>query len=111
MHTAEIRRATRRTDELNIASYLYKPMARRLLDSVALALQHTPTTPAAQTSEPVHPEPPGLAPLAILLVEDLEDNRDLITLFLNTTHPTSWIWRKTEPSRWKNFSPAPTTWC
>lgn len=86
MHTAEIRRATRRTDELNIASYLYKPISRkRLLDSVALALQHTPTTPAAQTSEPVHPEPPVLAPLAILLVEDLEDNRDLITLFLNTT--------------------------
>ncbi len=53
-------------------------------------------------------------------------NSDLIADHVNfeelidymDTHPhvggltvRCWIWRKTEPSRWKNFSPAPTTWC
>lgn len=87
MHIAEVRRATaRRTDELNIVSYLYKPTSRkRLLASIAMALQQTPATAAAQKTTVDHPEPSHHAPLAILLVEDLEDNRDLIALFLKGT--------------------------
>ena len=84
IHTAEVRRANaRRTDHLNIASYVYKPISRqRLLASLAVALQQTPLVPAVQTAMPAHTEPPGQLPVAILLVEDLEDNRDLIALFL-----------------------------
>ena len=85
MHTAEVRRATaRRADQLNIASYVYKPISRkRLLASLAIALHQAPTAPATQKPMPAHPEPSSHPPLAILLVEDLEDNRDLIALFLN----------------------------
>jgi two-component system, sensor histidine kinase and response regulator len=84
IHTAEVRRANaRRTDHLNIASYVYKPISRkRLLASLAAALQQMPLVPAAQTPMPVPPDPSGQPPLAILLIEDLEDNRDLIELFL-----------------------------
>jgi PAS domain S-box-containing protein len=84
VHTAEVRRATaRRTDNLNIAGYLYKPTSRkRLLASVALALQQSATASRAPKPTLNHPEPAGHSPLTILLVEDLEDNRDLIGLFL-----------------------------
>ena len=84
IHTAEVRRAVaRRADQLNIASYVYKPISRkRLLASLAVALQQAPISPDAQKPTPAQTEPSVLLPLAILLVEDLEDNRDLIELFL-----------------------------
>ncbi len=82
--TSEVRRAVaRRTDDVNIASYLYKPLSRkRLLASVATALKHPSAAPTIQQSAPVQPDASEQVPLAVLLVEDLEDNRDLITLFL-----------------------------
>lgn len=85
IHTAEVRRAiARRADQLNIASYVYKPISKkRLLASVSLALRQAPIAPGPQLSAHTHPEPSNQLPLAILLVEDLEDNRDLIELFLN----------------------------
>lgn len=84
MHTAEVRRAAaRRADQVNIASYVYKPISRkRLLASLAVALQQAPISPEAQKPTPAQSEPSTRPPLAILLVEDLEDNRDLIALFL-----------------------------
>lgn len=87
IHTAEVQRtATRRSDELGNVTYLYKPLSRaRLLDSVTLALQQHPTTPPLPTTTPLHPESSDHPPLAILLVEDLEDNRKLIALFLKGT--------------------------
>lgn len=87
IHTAEVRRAaTRRTDELHIAGYLYKPISRkRLLAAVGLALQNTPAMPATPPPTAVPPDRSTEAPLAILLVEDLEDNRNLIALFLKAT--------------------------
>jgi PAS domain S-box-containing protein len=83
IHTAEVRRATaRRADQLNIASYVYKPISRkRLFASLAVALQRSPTLTVAQPT-PTLPEPSRQPSLSILLVEDLEDNRDLIDLFL-----------------------------
>ena len=87
IHTAEVQRnAVRRSDELENVMYLYKPLSRaRLLDSVTLALEQQPTTPPPPATTPVHPEPADHAPLSILLVEDLEDNRKLIALFLQGT--------------------------
>lgn len=85
IHTAEMRRATaRRSDHVNIASYLYKPTSRkRLLAAVAMALQQTPAI--AKKPAATHSQLPIQTPISILLVEDLEDNRDLIALFLKTT--------------------------
>lgn len=84
MHTADVRRATaRRADQLNIASYVYKPISRkRLLASLAGVLQQVPFVPAVQRPIPSAPDLSTQPTIPILLVEDLEDNRDLITLFL-----------------------------
>jgi PAS domain S-box-containing protein len=84
IHTAEVRRATaRRADQLNIAGYIYKPISRkRLLASVSAALRQSSIASLAQQPIATQPVPADQPPLAILLVEDLEDNRDLIELFL-----------------------------
>jgi PAS domain S-box-containing protein len=73
-----------RARELGIASYLHKPISRtRLLTSLAEAL-----SPAAENVAPLapvpkaQPAPASLRPLHILLAEDLEDNRDVVALFL-----------------------------
>lgn len=84
LHTEEVRRATaRQTDTVAIARYVYKPLSRtRLL----VAVDSAPRTP----SPPQSVQQPGASqsatsdthPLRVLLVEDMEDNRVLITLFL-----------------------------
>ena len=75
--------------EHGIACHLYKPISRdRLLQAVNVAL-----TPATATVSPVAPPvaPASItpcqvtladAPVRLLLVEDVEDNRNIITLFL-----------------------------
>jgi CheY-like chemotaxis protein len=70
---------------LGIASYAYKPVSRkRLLESLAVALNQMPAQPARQ--EPVvNPDPSSLPLRHILLAEDLEDNRDVVALFLKET--------------------------
>jgi CheY-like chemotaxis protein len=71
--------------ELGIASYAYKPVSRkRLLESLAIALNQTPAAPARQLA-PAHPHSAPLPSCRILLVEDLEDNRDVVALFLKET--------------------------
>ncbi|MDH4301208.1 MAG: PAS domain S-box protein [Nitrospira sp.] len=71
--------------ELGIASCAYKPVSRkRLLESLAIALNQTPVVPDRQLSA-AHQESTSLLSCRILLVEDLEDNRDVIALFLKDT--------------------------
>ncbi len=89
MHSSDMRgQPLQRARELGIASYVYKPVSRRkLLESLSLALRQAPAATALQTAVPSGPELAGLAPLRILLVEDLEDNRAVVRLFLkNTPH-------------------------
>src|SRR5262249_39532527 len=49
------------------------------------ALRQVAAAPALQTPVPSSPEPAHLAPLHILLAEDLEDNRAIVQLFLKDT--------------------------
>lgn len=71
--------------ELGIASYAYKPVSRkRLLESLTIALNQPPAAPARQLA-PAHPHSAPLPSCRILLVEDLEDNRDVVALFLKET--------------------------
>ncbi|MDH5669069.1 MAG: PAS domain S-box protein, partial [Nitrospira sp.] len=86
LHPSDLRgQALSRARELGINSYAYKPVSRkRLLESIATALG---VTSAAQGK----PEPPPplhattLRPLRILVVDDVEDNRDVVKLFLKHT--------------------------
>ncbi|MBS0149520.1 MAG: PAS domain S-box protein [Nitrospira sp.] len=71
--------------DLGITAYVYKPICRkRLLESLAVALNQGPVRPAQSESD-LPSTPSSLSPYRILLVEDLEDNRDVIALFLNGT--------------------------
>ncbi|MDH4302081.1 MAG: response regulator, partial [Nitrospira sp.] len=83
MHVSDLQRDdAQRARSLGITSYLYKPLSRRrLMDSLAIALNLAPVESVQQ--EPGEPDPPG--PCRILLVEDLEDNRDVVALFLKDT--------------------------
>jgi len=85
--TSEMRGATeQRAQALGITHTICKPIGRkRLLDSVAAAMGHAPAKSDALEPSPAAPEPSPLIPLRILLVEDLEDNRDVIRLFLKDT--------------------------
>ncbi len=73
---------------LGIEAFAYKPISRtRLLESVALALDQT-TAALPSTRNPLAETRPGSSapvPHRILLVEDLEDNRDVVSLFLKDT--------------------------
>jgi PAS domain S-box-containing protein len=86
MYASDMRgHASERARALGIASYAYKPVSRkRLLESLAVALNQTPAPPAQQLSA-AHPESASLPSCHILLVEDLEDNRDVVALFLKET--------------------------
>ncbi|MDH4305789.1 MAG: response regulator, partial [Nitrospira sp.] len=86
MYASDMRgHASERARALGIASYAYKPVSRkRLLESLAVALNQTPAAPARQLSA-AHPESASLPSCHILLVEDLEDNRDVVALFLKET--------------------------
>ena len=86
MHVSDLQRDdTRRAKSLGITSYLYKPLSRRrLMESLATALNPPIPGPSWQQPEAV-PERSTLPSCHILLVEDLEDNRDVIALFLKET--------------------------
>ena len=86
MHVSDLQRDdTRRAKSLGITSYLYKPLSRRrLMESLAIALNQVMPEPARPEPE-APPERPILPSCRILLVEDLEDNRDVIALFLKDT--------------------------
>lgn len=87
LQTTEVRRATsRRTDNMTIAGYLYKPLSRaRLLSAVESALRLPSPPPTTQPPVPGQADASDPRPLRVLLVEDMEDNRVLITLFLKPT--------------------------
>jgi CheY-like chemotaxis protein len=82
MHVSDLQRdGTQQAKTLGIRSYLYKPLSRRrLIESLAVALNQA--TPEAARPEPTRTTLPFCR---ILLVEDLEDNRDVIALFLKET--------------------------
>ena len=90
MHVSDLQQNdTRKARALGIKSYLYKPLSRRrLMESLAIELNQAPAESAplklAGQAEPPA-EPSALQSCRILLVEDLEDNRDVITLFLKQT--------------------------
>ncbi|MGZ8367061.1 MAG: response regulator, partial [Nitrospira sp.] len=84
MHTSQVRNDhTLLLRSLGVNSYLYKPISRnRLLQSVAAALGQTADAPKEPTQDQ---SALPLPPVHILLAEDLEDNRDVIALFLKET--------------------------
>lgn len=86
MHVSDLQRDdTHRAQALGIKSYLYKPLSRRrLMESLAVALNQAMPQPVHVDSE-ADPEPVPPSSCRILLVEDLEDNRDVIALFLKAT--------------------------
>jgi PAS domain S-box-containing protein len=85
--TSEMRGITeQRAQALGITHTVCKPIGRkRLLDSVAATMGQASAKSNAQEPSPTAPEPSSLIPLRILLVEDLEDNRDVMRLFLKDT--------------------------
>lgn len=84
--SSEVCRVTEPYAKELILNTIYKPLGRRrLLDAIAAALNPAPTTQNPQTPPPIPPAPLSLAPLRILLVEDLEDNREVVRLFLRDT--------------------------
>ncbi len=89
MHASDIRGASAQCkQELDIKAYAYKPVSRtRLLESLSIALNQPspPLPPAANVPAEPAPNSSALPPLRILLVEDLEDNRDVVALFLKNT--------------------------
>ncbi|GKS66192.1 hypothetical protein YTPLAS72_34960 [Nitrospira sp.] len=86
MHVSDLRQDdAQRAKSLGIANYLYKPLNRkRLIESLAVALDLVELTetlpPSAAPSDRSTP-----SSCQILLAEDLEDNRDVVTLFLKDT--------------------------
>jgi len=84
--TSEMRRGTeQRAQALGINTTICKPIGRkRLLNSVAATMQ-VPGESGPKEPPPAAPETSMLPALRILLVEDLEDNRDVVRLFLKDT--------------------------
>jgi PAS domain S-box-containing protein len=89
MLTSDMRRGdASRAHELGIKNYVSKPVRRMVLfDAIAEAIG---TQPAEALDRPLlaSPRPYPLRttkPLRILVAEDLEDNRDIIALFLKET--------------------------
>ncbi|GKS66191.1 hypothetical protein YTPLAS72_34950 [Nitrospira sp.] len=78
----------RQMRELGIAGYVYKPISRRrLLSALAKALGQDQTVPIPPHPIVTSPGSAEMSALRILLVEDLEDNRAVVRLFLkNTPH-------------------------
>lgn len=89
MHASDVRgEVALCRQELDIKAYIYKPVSRaRMLESLAIALGQpfSLPIPTANTPTQAGPDSPALPPLRILLVEDLEDNRDVVAMFLKDT--------------------------
>jgi PAS domain S-box-containing protein len=88
MHASDLRHNhVRHAQSLGIASYVHKPISRaRLLSSLATALNPAGNRDGVSNKPPAAvPTTADLRPLRILLAEDLEDNRDVVTLFLKET--------------------------
>ena len=87
LHTSEMRADSAKwARALGIASYAYKPISRkRLLASVAIAVGQAPATVASHVQASACLDPSSFLPLRILLAEDLEDNREVVSLFLKDT--------------------------
>lgn len=84
MHTSQVRTDhTPQMRALGVTHYLHKPISRkRLLQTVAEALGQEPVLSKEVVQTQVNPP---LPPVRILLAEDLEDNRDVVALFLKET--------------------------
>ena len=83
LHASDMRgHSSQRAREAGITSCVHKPISRaRLLASLADAL-----SPATSAPAPPVPSPPAdLRPLHILLAEDVEDNRDVVALYVKGT--------------------------
>jgi two-component system sensor histidine kinase/response regulator len=75
----------RRAKALDMKGYLIKPVKRQALkEALAAALGSAEILPKLQTA-PDEPRPTGMRPLSLLLVEDSEDNRFLVTAYLKKT--------------------------
>lgn len=89
MHASDVRgEVALCRQELDIKAYTYKPVSRtRMLESLAIALSQPSASSTSIANTPTHagPDSPTLPPLRILLVEDLEDNRDVVAMFLKDT--------------------------
>ena len=78
--------ASRQAYAVGIISYVYKPVSRkRLLESTAFALGLKPTVPVSTDHDQTVEKPCSLRPLSILLVEDLQENREVMNLYLKET--------------------------
>ncbi|OQW32868.1 MAG: hypothetical protein A4E19_05810 [Nitrospira sp. SG-bin1] len=78
--------ASRQAAALRIASYTYKPISRKqLLEALAFALGLRPTVPVAADHDQTGEQLGSLRPLHILLVEDLQENREVMKLYLKAT--------------------------
>ena len=76
----------KRACEIGIVSYVYKPISRKkLLASVAVGLGLVPAAAPPEKPDLVRAQPKDFPPLHILLVEDMEDNREVVKLFLKDT--------------------------
>ncbi|MEO8339562.1 MAG: PAS domain S-box protein, partial [Nitrospirota bacterium] len=86
MHASDMRGdQTNRARALGIVDYVHKPLSRaRLVASLTEALSPTRAILAAPV-RPASPPPAALRPLHILLAEDLEDNRDVVALYVKGT--------------------------
>ncbi|HMS83962.1 MAG TPA: PAS domain S-box protein [Nitrospira sp.] len=86
MNASDFReRSSQRARELGITSYAYKPISRkRLMEALTVAMNPLPDLSDAHTRlTPTEPSP--MRSCRILLVEDLEDNREVVALFLKGT--------------------------
>ncbi len=80
-----LQQTSERAHELRIDAFIYKPVTRkRLLQALSLALHREHARPVLDQPTPT-PDLCSLPPSRILLVEDLEDNRDVVSLFLKGT--------------------------
>ncbi len=78
--------AARQAHALGISSYAYKPISRqKLLESLGFALNGKFAAPMPKDHNKVVEKPTVFRPLRILLAEDLEDNRAVMSLYLKET--------------------------
>ncbi len=87
MHASDMRgEHVRRARELGITNYVHKPISRaRMIAALMEALSPPATTTLPAPALPAPSTSDDLRPLHILLAEDLEDNRDVVALYVKGT--------------------------